>query len=616
VISLTCTITRRLIVAFLIVGTQSLLAQVQPARKAGPTVAAKPGTLVITAALVDRDMQVRPVPLHALALTGAGADTVVLRTAMDGKASLSVPPGTYTLTSVAATEFQGQRYRWKVGVTITPGATVNMALANDNATVEAAPAAPVPSASEARVDPAAALFERLKGSVFRIQAGLAHGSGFLADTLGGVVITNSHVVEAAQGDEVSAVLDSATRVRAQVLARDPDADIAVLRLPPDYVAHRFRVPLQHPVDRAPVVAGERLAAMGYPLNQGLTITSGIASSVRAGAIISDVNINHGNSGGPLLNVDGEAVAVNTFGDLPDQGGPGVSGSILIARAGPALARAAAELAQTQPPSPDLLPVMPVEQLEMATVKAEADTTDPDKYRDFADRDVAGFQLTLQTPIQTMVAVKAHENEVAKDRKKREARAGLPEAQRFSEVREYRDWAEYVGAPTQPVVSFAVIPKVGETGGSIFKRMMLGPNLRATYKFKGDVRGVQVFRNRQPVEPIKGGHSPVKMYVDNQWVTLKDVADAGFYVFDVEVLRPDSTGAPPSIVVAIRDLKSPNKLKCTELPTDVVAMAWNDFEPFYQQSRPRAGFRGADPKTVGDRTAAWQTDFLKNDCDWS
>jgi S1-C subfamily serine protease len=608
------TCTARALATALLISTRPLFAQVQP-RKPSPAPPPKHGTLVITAALVDRDMQVRAVPLHALLLTGAGSDTLAIRTATDGSASLSVPPGTYTLTSVAPTEFQGHRYRWKVGLTITAVTTTAVALTNDNAVVEEGPKAPVPTVSEARLDPAAALFERLKGSVFRIQAGLAHGSGFLADTLGGVVLTNSHVVEAAEGDEITAVLDSATRVRAQVLARDPEADIAVLRLAPEYVTQRFRIPLQRPVERAPVVAGERLAAMGYPLNQGLTITSGIASSVRAGAIISDVNINHGNSGGPLLNVDGEVVAVNTFGDVPDQSGPGVSGSVLVARAGPALARAAVELAQTQPPTSGLLPVMPVDQLNVGTVKAEADTADPERYRDFADREVGGFEVTLQTPMQTLVVVKAHENDVAKDRKKREARAGLPEAQRFSEVREYRDWAEYVGAPTAAVVSFAIIPRVGETGGSVFKRLMLGPNLRATYKFKGDVRGAQIFRNQQAVEPIKGGHTPMKVYINNQWVSLKDVADAGFYVFDVEVLKPDDSGAPPSVVVAIRDLKSPKDLKCTEIPTDVIAAAWNDFESFYQQSRPQAGFRRADNKVAFGRVPASSGEFLKNDCAW-
>ena len=603
------------VAAVLAVTSPCLRGQVVPTRKRVPTPALRDGTITISAALVDRDMQVRPVPLHALVLASAGPDTFAIRTTTDGKASLSLPAGSYSLSSVAPIDFQGQRYRWKLTVSVVAGATTTLALTNDNATVDPGTATPTLNAAETRVDPVAALFVRLKGSVFKIQAGLAHGSGFLADTLGGVVITNAHVVEAAEGDEISAILDSGTRVRAQVLARDPDADIAVLRLPPDYVAHRFRIPLQHPVDRAPAVAGERLAAMGYPLNQGLTITSGIASSIRAGAIISDVNINHGNSGGPLLNVEGEAIAVNTFGDIPDQGGPGVSGSILVARAGPALARAAAELTRSQAPSSAPLPAMPTDELDMATIRAEADTADPDRYQDFADRDVGGFKLTVQTPIQTLVAVKAHENEIAKDRKKREARAGLPEGQRYSEVREYRDWAEYVGAPTAPVVSFAILPKVGETGGSVFKRMMLGSNLRATYKFKGDVRGAQVFRNQQPVEPITGGHTPMKVFVDNQWVSLKDVADAGFYVFDVEVLRPDESGMPPSIVVAIRDLKSPNKLKCLEISGEVVAAAWNDFEAFYQQIRPRADFRRADAK-AGNRQAASTTDFLKDDCSWS
>jgi hypothetical protein len=146
--------------------------------------------------------------------------------------------------------------------------------------------------------------------------------------------------------------------------------------------------------------------------------------------------------------------------------------------------------------------------------------------------------------------------------------------------------------------------------------MLGPNLRATYKFKADVRGVQVFRNQEPVEPIKGGHTPVRVYVENQWVSLKDVADEGFYVFDVEILRPDTSGVPPSIVVAIRDLKSPDKLKCTEMPIEVVAQAWNDFQSFYQQHRPQAGFLIADPYAASGRSPAGYSGFLKPDCAWS
>jgi hypothetical protein len=259
--------------------------------------------------------------------------------------------------------------------------------------------------------------------------------------------------------------------------------------------------------------------------------------------------------------------------------------------------------------------MPMDRLDITSLKAYADSVDIKRYKDFSGLEAGPFEITVQTPAQTFVAMKAYELEVAKDRKKREANAGLPEAERYSEVREYRDWREYVGAPTTPAVSISIQPKVGETGGSVFRRLMLGQNLQATYRFKGDVRGAVVFRNGEPVEPIRGGHDPVKVFQEDRWVSLKDVADQGFYVFDVEILRPDSTGAPPAIVVAVRDLKSPKRLKCLELPASVVAQAWNDFGVFYSEARASAGFRSADPKAAKKRKPAASSGFLQDDCAW-
>lgn len=460
-----------------------------------------------------------------------------------------------------------------------------------------------------------AIFERMSRSVFRVEAGLAHGTAFLADTLGGVLITNAHVIEGAEIDQITVIVDSVTRVRAQVLARDAESDIAVLRIADEFVADRTRILLQSTSGRAPVVPGERLIALGYPLNQGLTVTSGIASSVRAGAVISDVNINPGNSGGPLLNVHGEAVAVNTFGDVAAQGGPGVSGSVLVAKAAPVLARAAVEVGRSPSPSGDRLPIMPPDNVDVASVKAHADTVSIRTYRRFNDIGVGGFRITVQTPAQTFAIAKAYENDVARDRKKREAFAVLPEAQRYSAVRDVRDWDQYVGSRTAPVVSIAIIPKLGETGGSVFTRLMLGPNLKAAFKFRGDVRGAQLFRDQEFVDPIRGGHAPMEVYVEDGWISLKDVADKGFYIFDIEVFRPDENGVPPSIVLAIRDLKSPKKLKCVELHAEVVAQAWNDFESFYAERRPAAGFRFALARAAKDRKPAYRTDFLEKDCLW-
>jgi S1-C subfamily serine protease len=584
-------------------------------RAAGSAEAKPPGTIRITAALVDQEMQVRPVPLHSLLVASASGDTLAARTGLDGTATLSVPPGEYTIMSAVPALFQTHRYRWTTRVTVLAGGNREVALTNDNAATEEVDAPPSSQPSRERVDAAAALFDRLSRSVFRIESGLAHGTGFLADTLGGVVITNAHVIESSEANDISVVLDARTRVRGHLIAHDPSADIAVLRINPILIEGRSRIPLQRAEGKPAVVPGERLVAMGYPLHQDLTITAGIASSIRAGAVISDVNINHGNSGGPLLNIDGQAVAVNTFGDFSGSGGPGVSGSVLIGRAGPALARAAAEIGGAVIPSPELLPVMPSDRLEIARLKAYADSVDLKRYRKFSELEVGPFQLTVQTPVQTFVAIKAYEMEVAKDRKKREARAGLVETERYSEVREYRDWGEYVGAPTTPVVTLSVTPKVGETGGSVFKRLMLGPNLQATYRFKGDVRGAQMFRNGEPVEPIRGGHTPMKVFQEDRWVSLKDVADQAVYVFDVEALRPDSTGMPPSLVIVVRDLKNPGRLKCLELPAETVAQAWNDFEGFYGDHRPGLGFRRAEASVAKKRKSAQSAGFLKEDCSW-
>ena len=148
------------LLAVLVIGTRALVAQGQPARKPSPGPPPKPGTIVITAALVDRDMQVRPVPLHALLLTGAGSDTFSIRTGTDGRASLSVPPGTYTLSSVAPTEFQGRRFRWRLVLSIASGTRSTIDLTNDNAEADAGATPAVQSAYDGRMDPAAALFER------------------------------------------------------------------------------------------------------------------------------------------------------------------------------------------------------------------------------------------------------------------------------------------------------------------------------------------------------------------------------------------------------------------------------------------------------------------------
>jgi hypothetical protein len=301
----------------------------------------------------------------------------------------------------------------------------------------------------------------------------------------------------------------------------------------------------------------------------------------------------------MLNLAGDVVGINTFGDLPETGGPGISGSIVITRALRALIAARDTLWAFPPPYDELLPMLPRARYSVAALKTIADSASSRRYDTFDNISAGRFDVTVTTPVVASVRRKAFEAEIGKDRKKREAKGGVEHDQRYSEMREMRDWDEYVGDDRVPVISLTMMPKLGETGGSVFRRLMLtGPGGKATYRFKGDLRDARVFRNGEQILPILGGRTPVKQYIDNVWVDLKDVADMGYYIFPVEAFAPDAEGTPPVIVLDLLDLKNPDANNCRVLPAEVIALAWNDFEVFHRETG--AAFVRADPRKKRDR----------------
>lgn len=566
--------------------------------QAQPT--ASRGTIELSAAIRTASLEVLPVALSRFGLISATGDTLMLPTGRDGTGTLEAPAGEYTIVALESVEVNGSRYQWAVPATVRPGVVTHLELSNLNAQVNQLAATKRQIAS---ANPEAELFRQFGRSVVRVEAGLGHGSGFLADTLGGIILTNAHVVANASEGDVSVIIDSLTRVEAQILARDNDADVAVLRIAGEFVAgHPL---MQLATSEEPIVPGDHLVAFGYPLHQNLTMTTGVASGIRDGAIISDVNINPGNSGGPLLTLDGAVIALNTFGDQ-DERGPGVSGSIAISRAGPALLKAAGAIDTLREPSDTALPMMPKATMSAAGLRAAAEAINYKEYVKYSVLDVNGrFSISLQTPLSTFVDMAHFEHEVGKDRKKREAKAGLTQDERYSEMKQYRDWMEYVGDVTTPVVSLVVAPDVGETGGSVFGRVLtaalVGVQTQAKYKYKGDVRGVRlvVGDSAVPVRPLRGGHGPVSVWQEDRWVQLKDVADQGYYVYDPEAFRPSADGTPPVMVIMVEDLKHQGRWSCRVLPKEEVARVWNDFEDFYKEHRSDRLFNVANRKAKVD-----------------
>lgn len=214
-------------------------------------------------------------------------------------------------------------------------------------------AAPIPSSAQRRISEEALLFRRVRDGVATVFASGGHGTGFVIDSAG-LVLTNAHVV----GDRyrIRVKFDDTTRVDAVFLASDPKRDVAVVLVNPEVLVGRPVLPLAVASDTM-VFEGERVIAIGSPLNQEKIMTAGIVSKIEPTAVISDVNINPGNSGGPLLNMDGSVIAINTFGDFSERG-PGVSGSILITEALPIIESARAAFDTVKIPSARRLPVAP------------------------------------------------------------------------------------------------------------------------------------------------------------------------------------------------------------------------------------------------------------------
>jgi S1-C subfamily serine protease len=169
---------------------------------------------------------------------------------------------------------------------------------------------------------------------FGSQPSRALGSGFVIDKAGHVV-TNYHVIEGASKVEVR--FSGNDEMPATVIGRDPSTDIAVLRI--KRAQGRALTPLE--LGNSDVVqVGDAVVAIGNPFGLERTVTAGIVSALQREitapngfaidrVIQTDAAINHGNSGGPLLNADGRVIGVNSQIETESGGNVGIGFAVPI-----------------------------------------------------------------------------------------------------------------------------------------------------------------------------------------------------------------------------------------------------------------------------------------------
>jgi serine protease Do len=149
------------------------------------------------------------------------------------------------------------------------------------------------------------------------------GSGFVIDS-SGYIVTNNHVIEGA--DDIEVIFPNGTKLKARLIGTDTKTDLSVLKVEPKHplIAVKFG-------DSSRMRIGDWVMAIGNPFGLGGSVTVGIVSArgrnINAGPydnfIQTDAAINKGNSGGPLFNMKGEVIGINTAIISPSGGSIGI-----------------------------------------------------------------------------------------------------------------------------------------------------------------------------------------------------------------------------------------------------------------------------------------------------
>jgi len=162
------------------------------------------------------------------------------------------------------------------------------------------------------------------------------GSGFVIDP-SGIVVTNNHVI--GDANDISVIFSDGTRLKAEIVGKDSKIDLAVLKVKSDKPLKAVKFG-----DSEALRPGDWVMAIGNPFGLGGSVTAGIVSArgrnIESGPydnyIQTDAAINKGNSGGPLFNMNGEVIGINTAILSPTGGSVGIGFAVPSASAVPVI----------------------------------------------------------------------------------------------------------------------------------------------------------------------------------------------------------------------------------------------------------------------------------------
>ena len=434
--------------------------------------------LTIKTTVITNDLRVKIVPKLALSVEPDAAQPILVSTSLEGNVTLDVPLGKCQVKSIRGVDFEAKHFDWDVPIEVKTGEN-QLELSSDNAKITA-------SDKPGRVtDELASHYKRLQNAVVTVWSEFGHGTGFIVDPVG-LVLTNQHVL--GPTSYIAVQFDASTKVPAVKLLADPEKDVAVVWTDLSAYPNAIVAPLAVASPNEPTaMEGEKVFTIGSPLSQRKIVTTGIVSKVEPHAIISDIRIDHGNSGGPLFNSLGQVIGITSFGDQGPKGG-GIAGIIRIEEAAKLLSDARAKMSMVTRPAPTLLPVepaapFPIDAIKETLLQEKFDT----KHYYFG---LGDYQVTVITPPLRYRMAGESEIKAAKQKEKRTKKSEAAVHGTFQPLDDLKNWAEYLGE-YKPVIMIRATPKIHETGGSVLRRSLIaglsqsGYGGPATMRFKTD-----------------------------------------------------------------------------------------------------------------------------------
>lgn len=533
----------------------------------------------VRAILVDKDLNPKPVPKLVVNLQAAKdavpAQLHSLTTGFDGLAEAQLPPGRYHVTTPQPVEFQGKKYSWDLDWEVVKPES-HLDLSVDNAKVAA-----IESLGVSGADHLGDQFQRLKNSVVTIWSEFGHGTGFFVDSAG-IVLTNYHVVS--DSEYVAAQFDVDRKVPAVLLASDPQDDIAVLRVNLSVLPEAVVAPIRR-TDSHALAEGDHVFTIGSPLDLQKILTTGVVSKVDTHAIISDINVNPGNSGGPLFTSDGQVVGITTYREQASIG-PGITGISRIEDALPLLEHAREKIAGAAPPAATLLPVEPKDSYPSEALK---ELLANNKFRVTSYKASAGdYEIFVWTPPNSFLAEEADAIDMQR-KKDKHAKKNTDE----QTVHSLPPGWETVAARIKPVLEIVVKPKLKEGFWSAMARSYAqshgGYGGPANVHFKGDFYRMRLLCGEKEVQPIQPARTQVGG-VRNPAVNITNVASIGDYFYPPDSISPDC-GKVTLEIYAGKEMQQATVVRAFEPET--IERIWGDFAA-YRKAQPTKP--GEIPKT--------------------